>query len=142
MLAPGDDEDRWSTESAARVVGHVFDVKPGDRETVNCGEKAIEFRDTHIELTLNESDTAKSRRVIVEVAPRWRHFFAPGVDWSTAALRERLEGRCARFGGWMFFDDEHDDEAENTRPGREDNWRATAWEIHPATDIDSVPCPR
>jgi hypothetical protein len=41
----------------------------------------------------------------------------------------------------MFFDDEHDDEAQNTAPNSTNKWRATAWEIHPVTTIQVVPCP-
>ena len=50
-----------------------------------------------------------------------------------------LQGKCAEFTGWMFWDAWHDDEAENTAPGRPGNWRATAWEIHPITAIRVVP---
>jgi hypothetical protein len=41
----------------------------------------------------------------------------------------RLEARC-------LFDVEHQNASENTAPGRERNWRATAWEIHPITSIE------
>jgi hypothetical protein len=50
-------------------------------------------------------------------------------------LRKTLLGRWVKFTGWMLFDIEHSDEAENTKPGRTRNWRGTAWEIHPITDI-------
>lgn len=141
MLDGGDGHDRWSDTSGARVVGYVLHVRPGGRETVNCGASALEYRDTHIELVPSAGDTAKVRRVIVEVTPRWRaRQDARGTDWSTGHLRDRLEDRCAAFTGWLFFDAEHADEAENTAPGRELNWRATAWEIHPVTAIDTVPC--
>ena len=54
---------------------------------------------------------------------------------------DALEGQCAEFTSWMFWDAYHDDEAENTAPGRPENWRATAWEIHPITAMNTVPCP-
>jgi hypothetical protein len=60
---------------------------------------------------------------------------AEGVDWSTKALRSKLLGRWVTFTGWMLFDEEHASQAENTNPGRPRNWRATAWEIHPVTQI-------
>jgi len=44
------------------------------------------------------------------------------------------------FTGWMFFDDEHDDEAENTAPTASNKWRATACEVHPVTAIETVSC--
>jgi hypothetical protein len=140
LLRPGDDTDRWSADSGAVVEGYVLHVKPGGQETVNCGEKEELYRDTHIELTLSDADTLKARRVVVEVTPRWRDFMRErGEDWTTPALIGRLVGRRVRFTGWLFFDAEHDDEAENTTPGRAANWRATAWELHPVTGIAVVP---
>ncbi len=134
-LAPGS-----GTPAAASITAFVIYVKPGGQETVNCGAGEPEYRDTQIELVLQEGITAKSQRVVVEVTPRWREFVqGQGLNWTTAALRSTLEGRFVRFTGWLFFDDEHDDEAENTRPGRPENWRATAWEIHPVTRIEIVP---
>jgi len=142
MLGPGDDRDRWSDQKAATIVGYVLHVKPGGRETVNCGASALRYRDTHIEVTANATDTLKTQRVIVEVTPRWRALEkARGNDWSTEGLRDRLEGHCAAFTGWFFFDSEHADEAENSAPGRDLDWRATAWEVHPVTAIHVVPCP-
>jgi hypothetical protein len=38
-----------------------------------------------------------------------------------------------------MFDEEHDRESENTNPGHSENWRATAWELHPVTAIQVVP---
>jgi hypothetical protein len=71
---------------------------------------------------------------------RWREFVgAQNQDWTTDALRAALRRRTVRFTGWLFFDGEHDDEAENTRPGRPENWRATAWELHPVTRIEVLP---
>ena len=140
MLQGGDDTNRWSTDSGAVIEGYVLHVKPGGQETVNCGEAEDPFRDTHIEVTLSSTDTLKRRRIIVEVTPRWRDFLSSqGQDWSTAALQQQLVGRRVRFTGWLFFDAEHDDESENTRPGRATNWRASAWEIHPVTAIVALP---
>jgi hypothetical protein len=142
LLQPGNDSSRWSDGRAARVTGFVFDVKPGGQETVNCGETDVRFKDTHIEVVLAPGDTTKARRVIVEVTPRWRAYMQTrGADWSTATLRTTLEGRWVQFTGWLFFDAEHGDESENTRPGGANNWRATAWEIHPVTAIAVVAPP-
>jgi hypothetical protein len=75
--------------------------------------------------------------LIVEVTPPMRDWAAAQRrDWSTATLQRQLTGRRVRFEGWLLFDDEHDEESENTRPGDRDNWRATAWEIHPVTSIE------
>lgn len=136
LVAPGDDRTRFTPQQGASLVGYVVDVKPGGKETVNCGDSIAMYKDAHIELVLQPSITSKKRRVIVEITPRWRAFLATqGEDWSTTTLANRLENKWVRFTGWMFFDGEHDDESENTTPGRAENWRATAWEIHPVTSL-------
>lgn len=140
LLGAGDDEARWSDARAASIVGYVVDVKKGGEETVNCGETDIRYRDTHIDIALDPDDTRKIVRVIVEVTPRWRAYMKQrGDDWSTPALGPRLERRWVRFTGWLFWDFEHADEAEHTDPGGDRNWRATAWEIHPITEIKVCP---
>jgi hypothetical protein len=136
ILAPGGDESRWSDARAASIVAYVVDVKTGGEETVNCGETLSPYVDTHIEVVLDPGETRRIERLIVEVTPRWRAYRqTQGVDWSTATLEQTLEGRWVRFTGWLFWDFVHADEAEHTRPGRDANWRATAWEIHPVTSI-------
>jgi hypothetical protein len=81
--------------------------------------------------------------VIAEVTPWWRdEVRKQGGDWSTEALRRALVGRRVRVRGWLFYDAHHAREAMRGDPadtlGRR-NWRATAWEIHPATAITVVP---
>ena len=44
--------------------------------------------------------------------------------------------------GWLFFDDHHKLEADNTDLGDnkgKKNWRRTCWEIHPVTKIELGP---
>jgi len=80
--------------------------------------------------------------VIVEVTPRWRAMMKlQGVDWSTNSLQKTLPGHWVRVRGWLLFDLEHAGEAENTNPGHPRNWRATAWEIHPVTGIETTQKP-
>lgn len=142
MLAPGDDRGRWSDQRSATVVGYVRDVKPGGVETTNCRTRDRQLRDTHIELVLDPSDAAQLP-VIVEVTPRWRAMLAAkGVDWSTPTLRRQILGRWVRVTGWLLFDAEHQNAAANTAPGHPRDWRATAWEVHPITDLLVVPRPR
>jgi hypothetical protein len=139
MLAPGRDTGRWKVKQGAEIVGYVFDVKVGGIESTNCHVRAAEQRDTHIELVLDPMAGSPTQRVIVEVTPRLRGIMsAQGMDWSTRALRDRLLGRWVKVRGWMLFDMEHQNQSENTAPGRERNWRATAWEIHPITSIEVV----
>ena len=133
MLAPGGDQRRWQHTRAAAIDGYVVRVHDAERESANCFSSTR--LDAHIEVALRP-DAPPNERVIVEITPPMRDWAARrGVDWSTATLRSQFTGRRARIEGWLLFDDEHDEESENTRPGHRYNWRATAWEIHPVTAI-------
>jgi hypothetical protein len=133
MLQPGDDHERWSQTRAARVEGYVVSVASGPLELTNCYLPCS--RDIHIHVGLRP-DTPPREQVVLEVTPRvqeWaRH---QGWDWSEENLKRELLGHWCSFEGWLFYDTEHADESENTAPGRADNWRATAWEIHPITNF-------
>jgi hypothetical protein len=143
LVQPVDDRERWDERRGAVIVGYVHDVKPGGIETTNCRVRDLALRDTHIELVLNPMNADGPRRVIVEVTPRWRALMAAnGANWSTRALRRDYLGRWVRVTGWLLFDAEHANAAENTAPGRERNWRATAWEVHPIASIEVAPRPR
>jgi hypothetical protein len=136
ILVPGDDKTRWSEKKAAIVTGYVTEVRMSAAESCNCFSKEKENRDTHIEIVMDPMNPAKNKCMVVEVTPRIRNIMAArGIDWSSKMLRKTLLGRWVKFTGWMLFDIEHSDEAENTKPGRTRNWRGTAWEIHPITDI-------
>lgn len=142
LLAPGDDKTRWNTTRGAEVIGFVLDVKPGGGETCNCGKTDPVHTDVHIELVLHATDTANTQSVVVEVTPRLRAIMAAsGTDWSTTTLRTQIRHKWVKVRGWMTFDSQHANAAENTNPGGANNWRATAWEIHPVTDIQVVAAP-
>lgn len=141
LLAPSnDDSQRFDETHAAQITAFVYQVKPGGlSETTNCKKGDPQHRDTHIELVTSPSDTAETRRVIVEVTPRWRAALAArGIDWSTASLQKTIEGRWVTITGWLMFDAEHKGEALNTAPNNGSDWRATVWEIHPITNIEIV----
>ena len=142
MLAPGDDKTRWQSTSGAEVTGFVFDVKPGGKETCNCGKADAAHTDSHIELVLHATDTESTQTVVVEVTPRLQAIMRNGgTDWTTKALRKQILHKWVKVRGWMTFDSQHANAAENTNPGGAHNWRATAWEIHPITDIRVVSAP-
>jgi len=139
ILAPGDDHDRWSEDEGAEIVGWVKEVKPGGAETCNCRSPKRDDWDTHIELVKDPAETNPRRVVIVEVTPQWRRLMATvGKDWSTTTLKRTITGKQIRVRGWLFFDGEHEHQAENTEPDGDRNWRATAWEIHPITSLAVV----
>jgi hypothetical protein len=136
LLRPGDDRARWSEARAAALEGYVVGVRPGGVEAANC--YSFTRRDTHIYVAARP-DALPRERVVLEVTPRMEAWAAArGRDWSEPALRRALMGRRCRFEGWLLYDTEHDEEAENTAPGRLDNWRATGWELHPVTNIEIV----
>ena len=136
MLEEGNDINRWSNQKAARIKAYVYDIKPGGVETCNCKSKEANQKDAHIELLLDPNNSSKNKRVVAEITPRIREIMnLKGVNWSTRSLRDNYLGRFVEIEGWLLFDFEHKNAAENTNPGRPKNWRATAWEIHPITSI-------
>ena len=139
MLNPENDIHRWNENKAAEIIGYVYNVKLGGVESCNCEAKDKLYRDTHIELILDPNETAENKRVIVEVNPRIRELMKEkGINWTTQALRKKFLGRWVKVQGWLLFDEEHVKQSENTNPGNARNWRATAWEIHPVTNIEVV----
>jgi hypothetical protein len=137
MLAPGDDRTRWSDDRAGSIEGVVVRVHDAARESANCFSPTRV--DAHLEVA-QRLDAPPNQRVVVEVTPPMRDWASgQGEDWSTATLQRELTGRRVRIQGWLMFDEEHDRESENTNPGHSENWRATAWELHPVTAIQVVP---
>lgn len=136
LLQRGDDRNRWSVDRAARVQGLVIDVAYAGSEAANCFNPCR--RDIHI-LIANRKEAPKSEQVVLEVTPNLRDWAgAEGVDWSEETLQAQLVGHWCEFEGWLYFDVGHAEESENTAPGNPENWRATAWEVHPITKITVV----
>jgi len=136
LLQPGDDTHRWQTDHAGRIEGEVIDVAYARPEATNCFSPCR--RDIHI-LVAPRKDAPKKEQVVLEVTPNLRDWAArKGMDWSESSLRTQLIGHWCKFAGWLYFDIGHDEESENTSPQKPDNWRATAWELHPVTEITVV----
>lgn len=136
LLLRGDDRNRWSTDRAARVQGLVIDVAHAGTEAANCFNPCR--RDIHI-LIANRKEAPKSEQVVLEVTPKLRDWAAAqGVDWSEQTLKAQLIGRWCEFEGWLYFDVGHAEESENIAPGNPENWRGTAWEVHPITKITVI----
>lgn len=136
LLQPGDDRNRWSIDRAARIQGEVIDVAYAGSEAANCF--SLSRRDIHI-LIANRKGAPKNEQMVLEVTPKLRDWATKqGMDWSEQTLRAQLVGHWCEFEGWLFFDAGHDEESENTAPRNPNNWRATAWEIHPITKIEVI----
>ncbi len=132
-------ESKFSENKAAKISGYVFNVKVGGTESCNCKTTDEAFKDTHIELTPDNTHIDPEYRMIVEITPRMRQIMEKqGVDWSTSTLKDKLKGHLVTVEGWLFYDKSHEPQAFATNPentsGR--NWRAACWEIHPITKID------
>src|SRR5829696_5088637 len=136
LLQPGNDRDRWSTNLAGRIQGEVIDVAYAGPEATNCFSPCR--RDIHI-LIATRKDAAKNEQVVVEVTPNLQDWATKqGIDWSEQTLHSQLVGHWCEFEGWLYFDVGHAEEAENTAPNNPENWRATAWEVHPVTKITVI----
>jgi hypothetical protein len=137
LLQPGDDSSRWSNDRAARVQGIVIDVAYARPEATNCFNPCR--RDIHI-LIAKQNGAAKTEQIVVEVTPIVKDWAAAqqGIDWSEQTLQAHLVGHWCEFEGWLYFDAGHAEESENIHPQKPDNWRATAWEIHPVTKITVI----
>ncbi len=134
-------------------------------ESCNCKTKIPKYCDTHINVLPDENtDKTGGRNVyVVEVTRRIRILASKGLlssnignDWSTEALK-KLERHRVRFSGYLYFDTDHSQEAwandpdnkigfqkdnkgriKKDRKGRRigNNWRQTAWEVHPVMAIE------
>jgi hypothetical protein len=129
-------------------------------ESCNCNTADKRLCDTHIDVVLNEGASHKGGRgvIVVEVSERSRRLARMGLlkdhntvgsNWSSWALgdkksKNRIVGKWVRFYGWLFFDVDHADQGWDIDPndtvGRE-NFRQTAWEIHPVMGIEVLPGP-
>jgi hypothetical protein len=132
-------ESKFSQDKAVKISGYVFNVKVGGTESCNCKTTDEVFKDTHIELTPDNTHTDPEYRMIVEITPRMRQIMEKqGVDWSTSTLKGKLIGHLVTVEGWLFYDKSHEPQAFSTNPDNSSgrNWRASCWEIHPITKID------
>ncbi len=132
LLQPGNDSARWSTSRAAAIEGYVVSVAAARTELANC----YWGRDTHIHIA-SRPNAPPREHVVLETTPRMEAWArSNGWDWSEETLKRDLIGRWVRFEGWLLFDSQHAGESENIAPATLHNWRATAWEIHPVTQIE------
>ena len=132
ILQPVDDRSRWPRDRAARVQGEVIDVAYARPEATNCWNLCR--RDIHILLAARKG-AVKKEQMVLEVTPTFQESMR---DWSGEKLRTLLVGHWCEFEGWLYFDEGHVTQAENTAPREPANWRATAWELHPVTKITVI----
>lgn len=138
-------------QRAVTFEGYVIKVSTGGcsaGESCNCKTQETPFCDTHIDVipTKNTPHPNGHNVYVVEVTQRMRLLAKQGLitsnlgsnTWSTDVLRSRLLNRRVRFSGYLYFDTDHATEAWVSDPDDVvggDNWRQTAWEVHPVMRI-------
>lgn len=138
------------------AIGYLYYVTKAGAESVNCNLTAAEAIDLHIgigfdkDLAARVLELRKARKgiptelkrrlmkesVVVEMTPHFRATVAEA--WSYEGVRAQ-EGKQVRVTGQLMADNEHNVASQNCAlPGADQSkcWRATAWELHPVTNLD------
>ncbi len=134
VLKPGDDKKRFNQNTFVEITGYVFNVKRGGSETCNCHSDDKSQLDIHIELVRSLSETEDTKRMIVEIN---RYTIANNKSMEYRLIK-LLVGKKVNITGWLFFDEEHKQNAINTSPKGTNIWRATCWEVHPCISIKEI----
>lgn len=130
ILKTGDDTKRFTDKQYVKLTGYVILVKDGGAETCNCHSKNKVDLDVHIEIAINPDGDAK-HAMIVEIN---RYTKLKNKSYTVSELK-KLIGKKVNVEGWLFFDEEHKQNAVNTSPNGTTLWRATCWEVHPVINI-------
>lgn len=133
ILAPGNDTARFNSNQYVAITGYVVLVKPGGLEYCECHSKDPKDWDIHIEIALSPNDGDK-KAMIVEIN---RYTKAKNPNYTVANIKKFL-GKKVVVTGWLFSDSEHKQNAVNTNPKNDNDWRGTIWEIHPVISIVQV----
>jgi len=134
FLKSGKDENRFSNNDYVQTEGYVYLIKLGGSETCNCHSKDKEQQDIHIEIcdTIT-SETINKDCMIVEIN-RYTRASNSAMDYKAI---KQMVGKRVLIQGWLFFDEEHKQNAVNTDPDGKD-WRKTCWEIHPCLKMEEI----
>ncbi len=120
---------RTYTQRAVSLEGYIAEViHPRDGATYGRppdeGDFHVHLRDTREPQCAPESP--RDRQIVTEVTP---HFQPPKTGWSHKALLDLCRHQVrVRISGWLMHDYQHVRDVGD--------WRASAWEIHPVTNIE------
>ena len=126
----GDDTHVFHSSQYVKLTGYVVLVKYGGPETCNCHSKGKDDLDIHIELGLNPGEKG-DKAMVVEIN---RYTRKDHPEFSLANMN-KLVGKEVDVEGFMFFDEEHHQNAVTTNPEGTNLWRYTCWEVHPVMGI-------
>jgi hypothetical protein len=132
LFVPEDDTKRFNSSQYVSLIGYIALVKRGGSETCNCHSKDKADLDTHIELSLDSCETNNKKCIVCEVT-RYN-----ADDRLTYQNIKKLKGKKVQIEGYLFFDEEHKQNAVNTNPSGTNLWRASCWEIHPVCGIQTI----
>jgi len=121
-------------------IGYITEVKPGGKESVNCGQTGKENVDIHLalsatKLNVKKKDPQKNAKLcansfVAEVIPHLRP-----DEMDAAFLRDLKDDPVVKVTGALTFDASHEP-CNETTPNSGDPARFTEWEIHPVYKIE------
>lgn len=130
ILHKGEDSKRFNNNSYVKLTGYLVEIKPGGKESCNCGASIDSLTDTHIYIGTTPS-SEKSDCMIIEITPRFKKL-------NKGLILQHMKGKEVIIEGYLFYDEEHKGNAVNTCKVCTNTWRRTCWEIHPVYSIRSA----
>jgi len=126
----GDDRGLYNSNQYVSLKGYVTLVKWGGAETCNCHSDNKDDLDIHIEIALTPNTTGKNA-MIVEIN-RYTRKVHPELNLVNI---KKLIGKQVTVEGWLFYDEEHKQNAVTSNPTGTNLWRYTTLEVHPVMSI-------
>lgn len=129
------DELSFSSDNYVSVTGVIAMVKYGRSESCNCHSDDRTTYDYHIELA---DSAGKSQIMICEVSRFTKDSVGVSLKDSTGlgiGAIKALIGKKVTIEGYLFYDEEHWQNAYNSNPKGTNVWRGTCWEVHPVFKI-------
>lgn len=140
LVAPGDDTQSWSSDSAVEITAFVLGVRDGGPASSNCHSSNPADHDTILDFSAAANVFDAGHKMVTVITPQVRRIMAGnGVDWSAATIAAKYTQQYVTIRGWLLFNTAAAGRSLNSAPLLRNNiTRATAWEIHPVTSIELV----